>query len=475
MRSPELRQVENDVPPERERLSEEETEAVRADCRRAIEEGTKRLVDSCPPRVPTGPVRYAKNGPTLYIGLLGQAFGFLHLYERSGDSGQLRLARAYLDAAAGAIARSGYAPPSEWLSFHATGGFSAIAAVLADRQGDRAESDRHLARYLGLASVAAAPDYPTEDLLWGRSGFLFGAAFLREHLGRDRVDPEQVAPALEAMIATGRRHASAHARDLTPGPHGRTPLLYLNLNASVIDWFTRAAIGSAAALPQWLARQAARVATAYGVRAFDLAHRYDLSLVHGLPGNLYVMMHFPELLAARPASEEDVRKSLDCLTDYLDAEQGMPELLPSPRSDASQKRRRVGRFTDRVHWCGGTPGLVFTFSRAFTVFGDATYREAAERAADHVWKNGLVCKGNGICHGIAGNGYAFLALYRATGDPRALDRALHFARLSQSPRVTEQQRTPDRPWSLYEGLMGTLCFYADCLDPARARFPAFEV
>ncbi|MCP3985832.1 MAG: lanthionine synthetase, partial [bacterium] len=93
----------------------------------------------------------------------------------------------------------------------------------------------------------------------------------------------------------------------------------------------------------------------------------------------------------------------------------------------------------------------------------------------HVWRYGLLSKGNGICHGVAGNGYAFLSLYRAASEERQLDRALHFARFSWSTRVTEQQRTSARPWSLYEGRLGTLCFYLDCLEPDRARFPAFEV
>ena len=32
--------------------------------------------------------------------------------------------------------------------------------------------------------------------------------------------------------------------------------------------------------------------------------------------------------------------------------------------------------------------------------------------------------GYGLCHGVAGNAYAFLALYRVTKDPRCLYRAM---------------------------------------------------
>ncbi len=475
MKAPQRRHIENDVSPERERLEPDEVRSIRADCAQALEQGARRLVECSPPRVGSGAVRFARNGPTLYLGLLGQAFGFLHLHERSGKSEQLELAEAYLEGTARAIERASFPPPEQWLSFHATSSWSAIAAVVQHLMGDPVASERHLANYRKLAMAAANPDYPSEDLLWGRGGFLFGAAFLRARLGADSIGAELITPALDAMIATGRRLASKHAHELTPGPNGKTPLLYMNYNASLMDHFAGAIIGSRVAFTQWIARLGAKAVAAHESWSLDLSHRYDLSLVHGLPGNLYLMMQYPDWLNTHPDSKRDIVASLDCLTDYLDAEHGMLELLPSPRSDASQKRRRSGRFTERVHWCGGTPGMVFVFSRAFTIFGHARYLEAAQRAADHVWKHGLVCKGNGICHGIAGNGYAFLALYRATNDERARDRALHFAKQSLSERVVRQQRPPDRPWSLYEGAMGTLCFYADCLDPMNARFPGFEV
>jgi hypothetical protein len=34
---------------------------------------------------------------------------------------------------------------------------------------------------------------------------------------------------------------------------------------------------------------------------------------------------------------------------------------------------------------------------------------------------------------------------------------------------------PDSPYSLMEGLGGTLCFLVDVLQPEKARFPGFEL
>ena len=40
------------------------------------------------------------------------------------------------------------------------------------------------------------------------------------------------------------------------------------------------------------------------------------------------------------------------------------------------------------------------------------YLTAAKKAGDLIWQRGLIKKGPGLCHGVAGNGYAFLHLYQ---------------------------------------------------------------
>ena len=50
------------------------------------------------------------------------------------------------------------------------------------------------------------------------------------------------------------------------------------------------------------------------------------------------------------------------------------------------------------------------------MFDDRKYLRAARDFADVVWDRGLLRKGYGLCHGVAGNGYALLAMYQATGE-----------------------------------------------------------
>ena len=83
-------------------------------------------------------------------------------------------------------------------------------------------------------------------------------------------------------------------------------------------------------------------------------------------------------------------------------------------------------------------------------------------------------QGVGLCHGISGNAYCFLALYRATGEVRQLHRARHFA-LFAAQNWRALYDTPDNPASLYEGLAGAVCLWAHVLHPASARFPGFEL
>lgn len=57
------------------------------------------------------------------------------------------------------------------------------------------------------------------------------------------------------------------------------------------------------------------------------------------------------------------------------------------------------------------------------VFKEEHYLCDAQQCADVIWQYGLLKKGYGLCHGAAGNAYAFLALYNLTQDAKYLYRA----------------------------------------------------
>jgi len=63
---------------------------------------------------------------------------------------------------------------------------------------------------------------------------------------------------------------------------------------------------------------------------------------------------------------------------------------------------------------------------AFQVYGDEKYLKAALLSGEKVWKEGLLKKGFGLCHGTCGNAYFLHSLFRATKDKKWRDRALMF-------------------------------------------------
>jgi len=124
-----------------------------------------------------------------------------------------------------------------------------------------------------------------------------------------------------------------------------------------------------------------------------------------------------------------------------------------------------------VQVCHGSPGLVVlltTLSQRFpSHFNEyAAYSHALRAAARKVWEQGLVKKGLGICHGVAGNGWVLLMFARVCeGEEkekwlgRALALLLEAAEMP--PMGTAEYRVPDAPLSLYEGVAGALAAWAE--------------
>uniref|UniRef100_T1GVZ8 Uncharacterized protein n=1 Tax=Megaselia scalaris TaxID=36166 RepID=T1GVZ8_MEGSC len=84
--------------------------------------------------------------------------------------------------------------------------------------------------------------------------------------------------------------------------------------------------------------------------------------------------------------------------------------------------------------------------KSYIIFKDEKYLKSAELASDVIWKKGLLLKGPGICHGVAGNGYAFLILYRLTNNPKYFYRASKFMEFLTHPEFKAKANTPDRPF-----------------------------
>jgi lantibiotic modifying enzyme len=185
----------------------------------------------------------------------------------------------------------------------------------------------------------------------------------------------------------------------------------------------------------------------------------SLTPPHGLVGNVQALM---PLLDGRRASGLK-RESAAVLADNVVLEDGLANWPPRPRPELPGPDGQI-----RVQWCAGSPGIVI---------GAADYldEELLLAGAELPWQTGpsSLEKGPSICHGTAGNGYAFLKAFARTDDERWLERARRFAvhALDQVRRLREE-RGRGR-YSLWTGDLGTALYAADCID-TRSAYPIFD-
>jgi lantibiotic modifying enzyme len=180
---------------------------------------------------------------------------------------------------------------------------------------------------------------------------------------------------------------------------------------------------------------------------------------HGLVGNVQALLP----LLDENRAETLKRESAALLAGSAVQADGLANWPPRPRPELPGPDGQI-----RVQWCAGAPGIVI---------GAAAYldEELLLAGAELAWHTGPpnLEKGPGICHGTAGNGYAFLKAFAQTGDERWLERARRFAMhaLEQVERL-RNERGHGR-YSLWTGDVGVALYAADCIH-GTSSYPIFD-
>jgi hypothetical protein len=185
----------------------------------------------------------------------------------------------------------------------------------------------------------------------------------------------------------------------------------------------------------------------------------SLTPPHGVVGNLQSLLP----LLDRARGDQLKRDTAAILERTAILEDGLANWPPRPRPELPGPDGEI-----RLQWCAGAPGMVIGAAEYLDEKLLLAGAELAWRAGPH----GLE-KGACICHGTAGNGYAFLKAFGRTGDEVWLDRARRFAvhALDQVDRGrTERGRGR---YSLFTGDIGAALFAADCLE-SRTAYPIFD-
>jgi hypothetical protein len=81
-----------------------------------------------------------------------------------------------------------------------------------------------------------------------------------------------------------------------------------------------------------------------------------------------------------------------------------------------------------------------------------------------VWRAGPLRKGPGLCHGTAGNGETFLALFARSGDEVWLERARRFAMHAIGQVEAARARYRRGRYTLWTGDLGVAVYLWQCLE-----------
>lgn len=185
-----------------------------------------------------------------------------------------------------------------------------------------------------------------------------------------------------------------------------------------------------------------------------------LDAVHGFVGTAFVLIRGRHLLA--PDAWAELQQGIETtISRTAIREDGMANW----RTELEEAKARPLL----MQYCHGAPGFVICLADLPSTALDSLLLEAGEA----VWKAGPLTKGSNLCHGTGGNGYAFLKLFKRTGNRIWLERARAFAMHGIAQTHAGFRKNGQWRYSLWTGDLGFAVYLWDCIrgEPA---FPTLD-
>ena len=179
---------------------------------------------------------------------------------------------------------------------------------------------------------------------------------------------------------------------------------------------------------------------------------------HGFAGNAYPLLRGASLIAPERRAVL-YERCLEALRATVTIEGDCANWPPGVG------KPRQGREKWLVQWCHGAPGIVTSLA-PFPARLSAEMDDLLVKAGNVTWQAGPLEKGFGLCHGTAGNGYAFLALHERTGDAVWLERARAFAMHAIGQYQTMREAYGQGRYSLWTGDPGLAVYLWHCVTGA---------
>jgi hypothetical protein len=339
-------------------------------------------------------------------------------------------------------------PPWIWMGIH-IGAAGVIWALDELRRAGAVELRRDYAETAdGLhARYLATADEPKPGLWMGEVGILLAA---------QRLSPtEERADAIRALVAV---NADAPENELMWGNSGT--MLAAQALGDADLWRTCAD----RLWDTWLRDEGLRCHL-WTQQLYGHAGRY-LGGAHGFAGNAAVLERGRAWLAPERAAELDARTAATVTRLAVRAD-GLANWAPYAGGDLVRPGQGI-----RTQWCHGAPGVVACLGGVAR--DDDAFGELLAAGGELTWTAGPLSTGLGLCHGTAGNGFAFLKLFERTGDELWLDRARSFGAHVIEQVEHERARHGRGRFSLWTGDLGVAVYLQRCVDGSPA-FPTIDV
>ena len=219
-----------------------------------------------------------------------------------------------------------------------------------------------------------------------------------------------------------------------------------------------------------------------------------LGAAHGLIGALYMLLStikfFPELLNQELMIDGNKTSIKNILFKSIKYVQSL-QIKSTGNFPSDVEGYDSG---DCVHFCHGCVGAVHLFLLAEEFYPKNGFKETALSCNKCLWERGLLYKGNGVCHGMAGITFGLIKLYKYTKNDLYLKEAIGICNGTFDPKIqslvkayVDPQRKkrgiPDTPYSLMEGEGGCLVMYYDLISILLKKnnsifygdFPGYEI
>jgi hypothetical protein len=190
-----------------------------------------------------------------------------------------------------------------------------------------------------------------------------------------------------------------------------------------------------------------------------------LGVIHGFTGNVFALLQGMQLLSD-DQQQQLISRTENTLMTTVKTEGDLANWSPRLEESSSERDQLL------VQLCHGAPSIIVGVANLWPLVSE-DFKKILIKAGNLTWQAGPLRKPWGLCHGTAGNGYAFLKLYKLTGDKIWHERALQFAMHAIHQYEAMREHYACIRTDAWCGDLGLALYLQDCIDQCD-KFPMMD-